>query len=292
MSKQALIIEDSDNFIDFYKHFLAEYDCVVDVVETVEEATEKVQQKIYDLFIIDIKLKTETKGIDLIGNGAYPENSIVISNYLDKETVDKLIQEYKMDKHHLIKKPVDPDTLKKCIHHILLPDQEWETKKEDVEKIMPAELAIGLWKKIFGIVRNFINNMGFKSAVVTLVIIAMLYNFIPIYNTWHDYNHALEHHTEFVEYCESRFKHYKEGETVGSNTYLQEQATILDHEIVFRIYPDDIVRIIIYHHDKEPDEYWLGETDEFYLNKQGISTEKKSFFKIFIEHFLGKVKIG
>lgn len=300
MQKRALIIEDSENFVDFYSHFLKEYDCIVEHTDTVEDAIQLLKKKNFDIFIVDIKLKTPTRGTEIIGHGAPAEKTIVISSYLDAETVSKLTSLYKVDPGSLFSKPVDAGLLKTKISQIMnngkpekgdspaiKEEHVVTTEDETVGKIIVDNIEI-FWK----LIRGWVNTITFKGFVVGLVLLMMIINFVPIYNTWHMYNHNFEHHERFVEYCEERFENFKSGDRVTSNTYVEHIHEIGDLEIVLKSFPDGVFQLIVYSTEEDPKEYWIGEENEFYLRHIGIEPgKKKSFLEIFWEHVISRFKI-
>jgi len=91
---KCLIVEDEKDFYQIEKEYLEKLDFQVDWAKSSKEAEDLFKRKNFDLIILDIELKEETSGLDLISNfKKFLVDLIVITGHIQYE--EKLTKLYK-----------------------------------------------------------------------------------------------------------------------------------------------------------------------------------------------------
>lgn len=66
MQKRILVVDDEIDICTYLKDTLENESHQVDVAKTGDEAIEKLDQNCYDAILIDVRLETQTSGVDVI----------------------------------------------------------------------------------------------------------------------------------------------------------------------------------------------------------------------------------
>ena len=121
--KEILIVDDDRVVLSSCKRILESEGYAVSLTPSVKEALEKLEQKNFDLLLVDV-IMPEYDGMYLIGNVReyLPHLPIlVMSGYPTPETISSGMR---MGATHFIAKPFTPDELIKAVHKAFEEGQE------------------------------------------------------------------------------------------------------------------------------------------------------------------------
>lgn len=264
--KRVLIIEDNEILINFYKDQLSKYNAVIDVAPTRKKALTYIKNTSYDLYIVD-KMLPDGDGVKLIGQGVDPVKTLVISGYIgDTISRARIAADFNIPKVRIRQKPITEKDFE------ILIDDVFGRKSWIETDILYLSSHFVEWG------RNKIKKMNTKQVLVTVFLIFFASIFLPTYQTWKSHRIHDKFEAEFFAYAEKEFKHFKKGDKITLNTYLEGNAVLGCDEVTVRAYPKGIMW---FHSSCEvhgTKEYWLNE--ESFLQSLGISSPDDTFLDI------------
>jgi len=296
--KIVLIIEDSETMIQLYTSLLDKYECLIDVADNTDTALQFMRKKEYDVYIIDVKLKGDSSGIDLIGKGgATPNKCFILSGNLPEKTVSDLIDLYKIPRENIMIKPPDThkfnELMNKALNSdsgFLIEDNEEIVNIHKVEEkdIDPDELTMDNvhTKLILPYVKIILKNLTFKQWIYIAITLFTLPTVIGPYITSIGFSGHQEFMRSLDNSCEDRFKNFRKGDKVTSKNYIEQNVDADNVSFEIRIYPDNFVSILITSNDNkfEPKKQWIYGPQ--YIKEKKLDEDVtylrivKQFFKI------------
>ena len=265
--KRALIIEDNEILINFYKSSLSKYNCIVDLAFTLEMAREKVAERKYDLYIID-KTLPDGDATELIGEGLCPKKALIISAYLQRDCdIEQMAGEFNIPTSHIRHKPIVEEDFDCLVEDIFGKPNFFHL---DIEK------TVNNFAKYMS---NKLKKMTLKHFVFTIAFVMFLVLFFPTLEIWKLHQFHDKFNVKMAQYSEQEFKNFHENGKVSHNTYIKHREKIGDYTIEIRIYPNDFVHILVSSPLYGAADYWLS--DKAFLKIHGIGHED-DFIDIFL----------
>ncbi len=281
MQNTVLVIEDSETVVELYKGLLAQFDCKVDVAQSVDEAVKFMKQFEYDVFVIDNKLQGEAKGTELIGKGgATPDKCIILSGSLPEDLVKDLMDFYRVPRDHIMIKPPNIKGFVSLVKTIFdnrnsIIEQEPEElavkeESEDVTNDILHEL-----KNILSIVKKLYIMYTYKFIIGIILIAFTWMFFMNVYSTYNGYQEYLSFNTSFETYCHKRFKHFVQGSDITPSTYVETITKINKQTTVIKSYPDHIISVLVTCNDSKckhiPQLIWIPSST--YISMNGLRSD-------------------
>lgn len=264
---RALIIEDSEILINFYKSSLSKYNCVVDLAFTVQMAKEKIAEHKYDLYVVDKKLP-DGDALELIGHSIDPKKALIISAYLQRETdVETLAGEFNIPTNHIRHKPIIEEDFDLLVDEIL--------GKVSLFQLDIIDLFSSTGKFIFVKIKK----MTMKQAIFMVAFCVFLALFFPTLEIWKIHQFHDKFCITVSLFAEKKFKNFTPDQTVSNSTFVERNFEIEKYKIRVRVFPDSFVNILISSKEEGAHEYWLSE--EAFLKVYGIKHDD-TFIDIFL----------
>ena len=107
MRKRVLVVEDDISNQIFYKKFLEKDGWEVDCVDNVKDALLSLESNIYELYIVDIRLRDGVNG-----------NALVSASHLRPMIVITALSLEDMTSVEYLQKPIEAETLKRIIKKV------------------------------------------------------------------------------------------------------------------------------------------------------------------------------
>jgi len=213
---RILIVEDQQSLILFYKGILASLDIKIDTAASFDEAMVKLKDYDYCFHILDISLRGDIPGTDIIGKcGADSKSCLILSSTLTEEVVSNLVDVYGIPRDLIMTKPVDSDRLVELIKARIEPKEQIPESNNSLHDDSNKK-QIHLEVKITGLMFQYVKKHPIRSLVVTLFLI-MFTNFFITYlkvDAYNDISRKMDQRNEKM------FKHYNHGTDVTGTTYV------------------------------------------------------------------------
>lgn len=89
MSEKILVIDDEQDIVDFQKSYLTRRGYAVFTATNTKDAIETIKKESVDIVFCDLRLKTDTTGLDILEQAKKIKPEIIfylITGFIDKET--------------------------------------------------------------------------------------------------------------------------------------------------------------------------------------------------------------
>ncbi len=294
--KNILIVDDSENQVLRLKNYLLEFNCNIDVADSYASAIKLIKKNTYDLFIIDIIIRGNKLGTELVGRGADSNKTIIISGQgetLNEQHVNDLIQLYKIPNEHILHKPISKKLFTDIVNIIFnndnSNDNKEEIKKENIEEnkenkeILPVEKI-----KIQDIVNvtkisEILDQLTIYQWLKIFVILFLFFSFIGAFCVHYGYIQHEKFEYKLDNFCNKKFAEFSLSDKITNCTYIEKNIVYDKGRIDIKIYPQSFVKVVVFRDNLNPEIRWLY-GDE-YIKETGLDQSMVEKMNRIIEQF-------
>lgn len=125
MAKKILVVEDEIDICTYLKDNLSSESYIVDIAQSGEEAVEKLDQNSFDAVLIDIRLETQTSGVDVVKKcrELASQPSVIIVSATPERLLKPIFEEQGISSAYeaFLEKPADikPDVIVRRVNNVL-----------------------------------------------------------------------------------------------------------------------------------------------------------------------------
>lgn len=263
--KAVLIIEDSLSMTQLYIGLLAAYKCVVHTASNADEAYKKMMCYDYDLYILDIVIDGENKGLELLGVGGADSNKcLIVSGNLSENIINTLVTFHKIPRNMIMNKPPDVQAFASILNQLFKENGDEENKKEDKEKCN---------KNIGSKILDWFKNLSFRGRLTLIGIIIVLPTTLQTTLTYFKYKNYINFNKNKVEYNLKKFNYFVKGDKITNNTFKENIINTDKAKYLIRIYPDKVIYIKVIPKDKNKETEVRWSVGKEYLETLGLKDD-------------------